>query len=361
MQETMLRAWRHPQVLDQSQGSARAWLFTVARRIVIDDWRTSRSRHEVVTAEPPEQQVADATEKSADAAVVTAALRQLSLEHRQVVLECYYRGSSVAEAARAARRTGGNGQVARALRAARLAPGSRRDGRCAVTSDPFDDVRRSVRSWRALRRRPSRVRAAPPRVRRIAPPRYANSRGCRDARPRSRIRLDRRAAAALAAADAATSGPARHPPRRRWIVGGLAAAAAACLIAVAVVVLRPDAAPARHSAAMVAVTSAPITATADVRSVGWGTKIELVCRYNENSEPARPYALVVVDRSGTRHQLGSWLVKAGKVTTYQSGISLTRARSRKSTSPRSAVCRCWHFRSELHVMFRRRGSRAPRL
>jgi RNA polymerase sigma-70 factor, ECF subfamily len=100
VQETMLRAWRHPQVLDQSQGSARAWLFTVARRIVIDDWRTSRSRHEVVTAEPPEQQVADATDKAMDAAVVTAALRQLSLEHRQVVLECYYRGSSVAEAAK---------------------------------------------------------------------------------------------------------------------------------------------------------------------------------------------------------------------------------------------------------------------
>jgi RNA polymerase sigma-70 factor (ECF subfamily) len=100
VQETMLRAWRHPQVLDQSQGSARAWLFTVARRIVIDDWRTSRSRHEVVTAEPPEQQVADAPDKAIVAAVVTAALRQLSLEHRQVVLECYYRGSSVAEAAK---------------------------------------------------------------------------------------------------------------------------------------------------------------------------------------------------------------------------------------------------------------------
>ncbi|HEY3717791.1 MAG TPA: sigma-70 family RNA polymerase sigma factor [Jatrophihabitantaceae bacterium] len=100
VQETMLRAWKHPQVLDQSEGSARAWLFTVARRIVIDDWRTSRSRHEVVTAEPPELHVADPTEGAADAAVVTAALRQLSVEHRQVVLECYYRGSSVAEAAR---------------------------------------------------------------------------------------------------------------------------------------------------------------------------------------------------------------------------------------------------------------------
>jgi len=100
VQETMLRAWKHPQVLDQSEGSARAWLFTVARRIVIDDWRTSRSRHEVVTAEPPELQVADPTAGTADAAVVTAALRQLSIEHRQVILECYYRGSSVAEAAR---------------------------------------------------------------------------------------------------------------------------------------------------------------------------------------------------------------------------------------------------------------------
>lgn len=100
VQETMLRAWKHPQVLDQSEGSARAWLFTVARRIVIDDWRTSRSRHEVVTADPPELQVADPTAGSVDSAVVMAALRQLSLEHRQVILECYYRGSSVAEASR---------------------------------------------------------------------------------------------------------------------------------------------------------------------------------------------------------------------------------------------------------------------
>jgi RNA polymerase sigma-70 factor (ECF subfamily) len=33
VQETLLRAWRSTAVLDQSQGSARAWLFTVARRI----------------------------------------------------------------------------------------------------------------------------------------------------------------------------------------------------------------------------------------------------------------------------------------------------------------------------------------
>lgn len=99
VQETLLRAWRHPQVLDQSSGSARGWLFTVARRIVIDDWRASRSRPELVTAEPPERSVADETERTVTAAVMTEALRRLSPEHRNVLFECFYRGASVAEAA----------------------------------------------------------------------------------------------------------------------------------------------------------------------------------------------------------------------------------------------------------------------
>ena len=34
-QETLLRAWRHFSVLDEARGSVRAWLFTVARYIVI--------------------------------------------------------------------------------------------------------------------------------------------------------------------------------------------------------------------------------------------------------------------------------------------------------------------------------------
>ncbi len=99
VQETMLRAWRNPSVLDQSHGSARGWLFTVAKRIVIDEWRAGRSRTELVTADPPDRPVADANERVADRAVVTAALRRLSLEHREVLLECYFRGASVAEAA----------------------------------------------------------------------------------------------------------------------------------------------------------------------------------------------------------------------------------------------------------------------
>jgi RNA polymerase sigma-70 factor (ECF subfamily) len=99
VQETLLRAWRHPNVLDQSQGSARAWLFTVARRIVIDDWRSKQHRQEVITAAPPERAVGDNSDQAVDAMVVTEALSRLSPDHRAVLLECYHRGASVAEAA----------------------------------------------------------------------------------------------------------------------------------------------------------------------------------------------------------------------------------------------------------------------
>jgi RNA polymerase sigma-70 factor (ECF subfamily) len=54
VQETLLRAWRHFSVLDESQGSVRAWLFTVARNIVIDDWRSRRARGETTLSALPE-------------------------------------------------------------------------------------------------------------------------------------------------------------------------------------------------------------------------------------------------------------------------------------------------------------------
>jgi RNA polymerase sigma-70 factor (ECF subfamily) len=99
VQETLLRAWRNPSVLDQSSGSARGWLFTVARRIVIDEWRSTRSRSELVTDAVPDRGVGDDTDQIVDRQLVVAAMRTLSPEHREVILECYYRGSSVAEAA----------------------------------------------------------------------------------------------------------------------------------------------------------------------------------------------------------------------------------------------------------------------
>ena len=99
VQETMLRAWRNPQVLAQTSGSARGWLFTVAKRIVIDDWRSARSRRERASADLPERPVPDGIDQAVDRHVVLAAMQALSAEHRAVLHECYFRGASVAEAA----------------------------------------------------------------------------------------------------------------------------------------------------------------------------------------------------------------------------------------------------------------------
>ena len=100
-QETLLRAWRNASVLEESRGSVRSWLFTVARNIVIDEWRSKRSRNEILTDDLGElSSVEDRTDELLLSWVVTEALTQLSTEHRTVLLECYYRGRSVVEASR---------------------------------------------------------------------------------------------------------------------------------------------------------------------------------------------------------------------------------------------------------------------
>jgi RNA polymerase sigma-70 factor (ECF subfamily) len=100
-QETLLRAWRNASILDESQGSVRAWLFTVARNIVIDEWRSRRHNSELSVAEVPEPaEPADRTDQLLLSWLVADAITHLSTEHREVLLECYYRGRPVAEAAR---------------------------------------------------------------------------------------------------------------------------------------------------------------------------------------------------------------------------------------------------------------------
>src|SRR5215831_3099182 len=55
VQETLLRAWRHPEALDPDRGSVRAWLFTTARNLAIDSWRRKSVRvAEVITDTMPE-------------------------------------------------------------------------------------------------------------------------------------------------------------------------------------------------------------------------------------------------------------------------------------------------------------------
>ena len=53
VQETLLRAWRKRDVLDNPPPAVRGWLFTVARNIVIDEWRSRRARSEVTGRRRP--------------------------------------------------------------------------------------------------------------------------------------------------------------------------------------------------------------------------------------------------------------------------------------------------------------------
>lgn len=94
VQETLLRAWQRPNVLDQSDTSARAWLFTVARNLAVDEHRSARNRREFRTDSPPEQATPDQADRALDGWVVADALGKLSPDHREVIVRAYYRGLS---------------------------------------------------------------------------------------------------------------------------------------------------------------------------------------------------------------------------------------------------------------------------
>jgi RNA polymerase sigma-70 factor (ECF subfamily) len=114
VQETLVRAWQHPDALDGSHGSPRAWLHRVLRNLAIDHHR--RRQRRPVTTPFDADRTSTGTEAGDDGAgpsttggiddlvdgwLVRAALEQLSDAHRQVLALTVGAGLSVAEAARA--------------------------------------------------------------------------------------------------------------------------------------------------------------------------------------------------------------------------------------------------------------------
>jgi RNA polymerase sigma-70 factor (ECF subfamily) len=100
VQETLLRAWQHPEVVGDSKRPPRAWLFTVARNIVIDESRTARARKEVGSLDSaPEQAAPDEVNAALDRLLVGEAMAQLSAQHRAVVQRSYYQGWTTAQIA----------------------------------------------------------------------------------------------------------------------------------------------------------------------------------------------------------------------------------------------------------------------
>jgi RNA polymerase sigma-70 factor (ECF subfamily) len=99
VQETLLRAWRTPRILEQDPATARSWLFTVARNLVIDEARSARRRHEFVVDEPPERPIDDRTDELFDSLLVGEALASLSADHREAIVRAYFGGRNTAELA----------------------------------------------------------------------------------------------------------------------------------------------------------------------------------------------------------------------------------------------------------------------
>ena len=98
VQETIVRAWRHPDAL--ADRPARPWLFAVARNLAVDSYRARQARPaemgEAALNLLPSDDDADRTLESWAVADALATLRP---DHRRVIVETYYRGCSVAEAA----------------------------------------------------------------------------------------------------------------------------------------------------------------------------------------------------------------------------------------------------------------------
>jgi RNA polymerase sigma-70 factor (ECF subfamily) len=100
VQETLLRAWRHSDELSPEQ--AGPWLYTVARNLVVSGYRRRGARATEVPMEPEDlPPVADEVEHVLQSWQVAEALRGLSVDHRKVVIELYYRRRTVTEAAKA--------------------------------------------------------------------------------------------------------------------------------------------------------------------------------------------------------------------------------------------------------------------
>jgi RNA polymerase sigma-70 factor (ECF subfamily) len=102
VQETLIRAWRHPEVMTNGRGSTRGWLLTVTRNLVTDRMRARAARpHEVPEdpALPPVER--DHADRVVASVTVLEAMDGLSADHRGVLQELYFHGRSLAEAATA--------------------------------------------------------------------------------------------------------------------------------------------------------------------------------------------------------------------------------------------------------------------
>lgn len=136
--------------------------------------------------------------------------------------------------------------------------------------------------------------------------------------------------------------------RRQRVSRRLGVGAAVCLVAVAGVATNQSDSPARQPAAstpsaspgstagssadlalQAVVDNSPVTASARLFPLAWGTRIDLTCTYDAaKRRPAPgglPYALVVVDRKGAAEQVATWKALPNRTLTLMGTSSRDRA------------------------------------
>jgi RNA polymerase sigma-70 factor (ECF subfamily) len=99
-QETLLRAWRTAVKVDESMPPVRSWLFTVARRVVVDEYRRRAARPaEVGDAALEHVSGGDQIDGRLSSLMIADALACLSEQHQAVLRELYFYGNTADKAA----------------------------------------------------------------------------------------------------------------------------------------------------------------------------------------------------------------------------------------------------------------------
>jgi RNA polymerase sigma-70 factor (ECF subfamily) len=98
VQEAMIRAWRSAE--SRPIRSPRSWLLSTVRNLAVDAHRARQSRPaEAGPAALETIAIADTAEHTAESIDMASALAALRPDQRQAIIETFYRGNSMSEAA----------------------------------------------------------------------------------------------------------------------------------------------------------------------------------------------------------------------------------------------------------------------